>query len=114
MVREGDWTSRIRRLASRGRIAATVWERIALTEDGRDYYVVAGEGEPMHATDKARLAKLANFGDEGATIADFADAVGLKRAEASRVLEEFETNGWAEDDHGYPKRYVAAMGGLPL
>ncbi len=63
MVRVGNNTSRKRKLSCVGRIRATCWERTwELSEDGQDYFELAGDGDPDSARDRAWLAAILEHG----------------------------------------------------
>lgn len=81
MERRGDWTSRERTLASRGRKTVTIWEKtIERTEDGTDYVETT-------RTNDWHLAVLAEFPD-GATVEEYAAATELSHSTAHIRLEE--------------------------
>lgn len=78
--RAGDWTSRRRKLFSRGRVKDTMWElAIELTEDGTDYVEVRGD---------FRLRALA--GRDEWTAKDFAAAIGQGGTAARNYLNASE------------------------
>lgn len=88
--RDGDWTSRRRKLYSRGRVKATLWKRtLELTEDGTDYVEVTGD---------FRRAALASK-DEW-TAAEFGAAIGKSADVARRYLNESEHVGRVDTAHG--------------
>jgi hypothetical protein len=109
----GDWTSRVRRVSSRGRVAATNWQRkIALNDDGSDYVVVADDHQPQGSKDRQRLRILAKHFPKGATARDFGEAVELKERAARNALNSFAEAGWATRDDGPPQRWTATGHGL--
>lgn len=109
MERAGtDWETRARRVSSRGRLAATIWTRtIELSEDGRTYTLLADDDDPQNGQDRHRLEVLREFGDTGATVREFAEAIGRTGSAAGRALRQFVTEGQARIVEGKPKRYIA-------
>lgn len=78
--RDGDWTSRRRKIYSRGRVKATLWERtIELTEDGSEYLEVVGD---------TRTAVLAT--KDAWTAKEFAEAINVTKPTAVRYLDSCE------------------------
>lgn len=77
--REGDWTSRKRKLSSRGRVKATGWVKvIELEEDGTGYIQAQAAGD---------YTSILSERDTW-TVAGFAEASGLKRERARAILQE--------------------------
>ena len=114
MVRVGGWDSRVRRLSSRGRLTATIWEQtIALADDGRDYVSVADTTQPQTHKERQRLRALDNAGDSGFTASEAAAAWDCSNDTARRQLEDFVSKGWASEDSGaYPARWHSTGEGL--
>lgn len=113
MVRVGGWDSRVRRLSSRGRLSATIWEQtIALSDDGRDYHSVADSTQPQTLKERDRLRLLDNV-DAGMTAAEFAETAEIGNNTARRALDDFVAKGWAtEDQSAYPARWHSTGEGL--
>jgi hypothetical protein len=108
-----DWTSRVRRLSSRGRVRATHWTRtVALTEDGTGYEVVADTDAPQDGRLRKRLRALRDAGDAGTDAAAFAEAIELGKEAARQTLKELEGEGWAQSTEGKPRRYSITAKGL--
>lgn len=106
LERVGDWTSRVRRLSSRGRVSATNWTRtVALSEDGSRYEVIADADAPQDGRLRRRLRALSDAGDAGVTVAEFASLIENSDETARRALKQLEAEGWAEDDGEFPARY---------
>ena len=114
MVRVGGWDSRVRRLSSRGRLTATIWEQtIALSDDGRDYVSVADTTQPQTLKERQRLRALDNAGDSGMTASEAAAGWECSNDTARRQLEDFVSKGWAsEDAAAYPARWHSTGEGL--
>jgi hypothetical protein len=112
MVRVGsDWASRVRKVASRGRIAAVNWEvQIALDDNGSDYSLVAGDDQAQRATDRQRLRALSEF--EDVTAAEFGAAINLTKRGALDVLKDFVEKEWATvDQEQQPHRFKITEAG---
>jgi len=114
MVRPGnDWQTRVRKLSSLGRLTACLWEQtVALSEDGRDFEMVAGDTQPQTAGDRRRLRILRDAGDDGVTAKDFAGQAGIGDTMARTVLDEFVGKGWATQDDERPARWRSTGEGL--
>ncbi len=114
MVRVGGWDSRVRKLSSRGRLSATIWEQtVALQQDGKGYDSVADDTQPQTLKERLRLGKLSAAGDAGMTAAEFAAAINSSNDTARRVLDDFASKGWAaEDSDAYPARWQSTGEGL--
>lgn len=77
--REGDWTSRKRKLSSRGRVKATGWVKvIELAEDGTDYLQAEAAGDYTTILQER----------ESWTAQAFATATGLGDQRAREILQE--------------------------
>lgn len=106
--RIGDWESRVRRISSRGRIASTIWTRtIELSDDGRTYSMVADSHAPQVGEDRRRLEILAEVGEKGASVREFAAKIGKSEDTARRALVGFAQAGRARKEGTQPTRYVA-------
>ena len=115
MVRVGPWGSRVRKLSSRGRMRATIWEQtIALSEDGQRYEVVADTTEPQTSEERKRLRALRDLGNTGVTAPEFAPVIDASDDTARRALEAFAQRGWARREGGRPVRYFAVDMAEPL
>lgn len=114
MVRVGGWDSCVRRLSSRGRLSATIWERtVALSDDGKSYDSVADATQPQTLRERERLRIIEGAGEGGMTAADFAKAAGVGDSTARRALDDFVSKGWAtEDTIAYPTRWHSTGEGL--
>jgi hypothetical protein len=106
IVRVGDWTSRTRKLSSRGRLSSTIWEKtIQLTEDWR--YEIVGDGG-LPERERVRIEQLQSI-PGGVTSAEYAELIGVSRQAAQKVLDEFVTQGRAtKDTSGRAHRWFAA------
>ena len=94
----GEWTSRKRKLNSRGRLGATVWEmQIELSEDGSSYSVTDGDDNAVSEADSRRLFDMLALGPE-TTVQEFAVRAGLTEATARRRLQALVAAGEAEVD----------------
>lgn len=114
MERMGGWDSRVRKLSSRGRLSATIWEQtVALSDDGRSYESVAGTTQPQTVRERQRLRMLSEAGDAGMTATGFAGVAGISNSSARRALDDFVAKGWATDDAtAYPVRWAATGEGF--
>jgi len=112
----GGWDSRVRRLSSRGRLTATIWERtIALTEDGRSYESVADDTQPQSLKERQRLRALDDAGEVGLTASEASAAWECSNDTARRQMDEFVSKGWAtEDAAAYPTRWHTTGEGLAV
>jgi hypothetical protein len=111
LERIGDWESRVRRISSRGRISSTIWTRtIELSEDGRSYTMVADTDVPQVGEDRRRLEILADFGEVGAAVNEYAEAIGKSTDTARRALVKFTREGRARKAGEQPTRYVVVQG----
>lgn len=82
---KSDWETRDRRLRSRGRVSAALWDKtITLTDDGGDYTLaVRGSGDDPHT----RIARALGAGHVWTKDA-FMAATGLKDTRARDWLDE--------------------------
>lgn len=105
----GAWDSRVRKVSSRGRLSATIWDcQIALSEDGTRYEAVAASDEPQSADERRRLRLLTDAGSDGLTVAELMAVAEIGKTTAGRQLKEFVRNGLATVS-GKPARYYAVV-----
>lgn len=111
--RVGDWQSRVRKLSSRGRVSATIWERtIALSQDSTGYETVATAEQPQTSRERSRLHVLAGFGSDGVTVTRYAEAIDLGRSAAQDALRALSEKGWAKASDDRPQLWSVAGEGL--
>jgi hypothetical protein len=107
LERVGDWESRVRAVSSRGRMAATIWQRqIALSDDRRSYERVTESDEPQKADDRHRL-RLLHDAPDGLTRAEFQALTGLSKSGAQSALSKFVDDRLATVSTDNPVRYRA-------
>jgi hypothetical protein len=104
------WGGRARRVSSKGRISATIWQQvIELTEDGTDYRETE---TPQYedADDRYRALLAECFGGTGATPAMFAEEAGITTDYARRKLKQLVEDGAAQIVSDDPPKVYAAAG----